>query len=78
MQVYILSHRIQALYKNLSFFFTPIIYLKKGETISPAREENGCWYYMSSNGMDEYEYCINDPIIRVKTTYEIDLDDIKN
>lgn len=53
-------------------------YLKKGETISPAREENGCWYYMSSNGMDEYEYCINDPIIRVKTTYEIDLNDIKN
>lgn len=48
-------------------------YLKKGETISPAREENGCWYYMSSNGIDEYFYCIEDPIIRIKSTYTTDI-----
>ena len=48
-------------------------YLRKGETISPAREENGCWYYASSNGIDVYEYCIDDPIIRVQSTYIYDV-----
>ena len=49
-------------------------YLSAGETISPAREENGCWYYMSSNGIDEYFYCIDDPIIRVKSGYSMNVD----
>lgn len=48
-------------------------YLSPGETISPAREENGCWYYMSSNGIDEYFYCIQEPIIRIRSTYEIEI-----
>lgn len=48
-------------------------YLRKGETISPAREENGCWYYTCSNGIDVYEYCIDDPIIRVQSTYIYDV-----
>ena len=43
-------------------------YLGKGETIVSTREENGCWYYKSSNDKDEYSYCIDDPIIRVTTT----------
>lgn len=46
-------------------------YLKKGETITETREENGCWYYPSSNGVDEYFYCIDDPIIRVKSVYSV-------
>lgn len=46
-------------------------YLKKGETITETREENGCWYYPSSNGVDEYFYCIDDPVIRVKSVYSI-------
>lgn len=46
-------------------------YLKKGETITETREENGCWYYPSSNGVDEYFYCIDDPVIRVKSVYSV-------
>lgn len=46
-------------------------YLKKGETITEIREENGCWYYPSSNGVDEYFYCIDDPVIRVKSVYSV-------
>lgn len=46
-------------------------YLKKGETITETREENGCWYYPSSNGVDEYFYCIEDPVIRVKSVYSV-------
>ena len=46
-------------------------YLRPGETISPAREENGCWYYMSSNGVDEYYYCIAEPVIRIITSNEV-------
>ena len=48
-------------------------YLTNGETISPAREEDGCWYYMSSNGIDEYFYCVDDPIIRIRSTYTVDI-----
>lgn len=43
-------------------------YLGKDEIIVSIREENGCWYYKSSNDIDEYSYCIDDPIIRVTTT----------
>ena len=46
-------------------------YLKKGETITETREENGWWYYPSSNGVDEYFYCIDDPVIRVKSVYSV-------
>ena len=42
-------------------------YLDKDEIIVSTREENGCWYYKSSNDKDEYFYCIEDPIIRVIT-----------
>lgn len=49
-------------------------YLKKGEIITETREENGCWYYPSSNGVDEYFYCIDDPIIRVKSSYTMSID----
>ncbi len=49
-------------------------YLSSGETISPAREENDCWYYMSSNGIDEYYYCIEEPIIRIRSSYVVEID----
>ena len=48
-------------------------YLKKDETITFTKEENGCWYYTSSNGVDEYIYCIDDPLIRVKSTYRVNI-----
>ena len=48
-------------------------YLKKGETITFTKEEEGCWYYTCSNGVDEFIYCIDDPVIRVKSTYVMDI-----
>ena len=48
-------------------------YLAEGETILNTKEENGCWYYTSSNGREVYEYCVNDPVIRVIVREYIDI-----
>ena len=69
------GNKIVVVYKTKEEVYDVIVnnYLSSGETISPAREENGCWYYKSSNGIDEYEYCIEDPVIRVNSTYTVNI-----
>ena len=64
------GNKIVVVYNSKEEVYDVIVdkYLGRGETIIETREENGCWYYKSSNGKDEYEYCIAEPIIRIYTT----------
>lgn len=61
------GNKIVVPYEGKDAVYNAIVndYLGEGETIVDTREENGCWYFNSSNGRDEYEYCVDDPVIRV-------------
>ena len=61
------GNKIVVVYDNKDEVYNDIVneYLADGETITETREENGCWYYKSSNGREEYEYCVAEPVIRV-------------
>ena len=61
------GNKIVVVYDNKDEVYNVIVneYLADGETITETREENGCWYYKSSNGREEYEYCVAEPVIRV-------------